>query len=109
MPHPESEVWLLVCYNGRANRVIEEHKKKLTFDPRKKPEKLTSTSGMPERDVKVIWKSVTDQDEQAADNALSATLSVLKSAAPSSGLPAFIEQIEKKLEPWWASLRGGAV
>jgi hypothetical protein len=97
------ECWVLAGFEPRdkaEQERLEGERKELGFDPRAVAEQLTASEDGARRDAKRVLKVLTGGDRAREDACLSATpLATLKQRGASTGLAAYLLEIEERMVP----------
>ena len=90
--NPEAEAWEIAAFQPLSDDGRERHAPitpSLTFDPVRQPERMTSTSGLPERDCKAVHRALLDDERPCHQRPLTELLAT----AASTGLPAYLGDV----------------
>lgn len=94
--NPEAEAWEIAAFQPSSDNGRERHAtitRSLTFDPVREPDRMTSTSGPPERDCKAVHRALLDGERPCHERPLTELLAT----AASTGLPAYLGDIHAAL------------
>ena len=94
--NPEAEAWEIAAFEPLSDSGRERHAaitRSITFDPVRQPERMTSTSGLPERDCKAVHRALLDDERPCHQRPLTELLAT----AASTGLPAYLGDVHAAL------------
>jgi hypothetical protein len=95
---PEIEAWIIIDARERVPpKVLDEHRRRLGFDPTREAHRLVSSPPDAEHECKRVFKAL-ELEAEAHDAPLS-TLDELKEWGKETGLSALIEEVDERLVP----------
>lgn len=95
---PEIEAWIIIDARERVpSKVLDEHRRRLGFDPTREAHRLVSRPPDAEHECKRVFKAL-ELEAEAHDAPLS-TLDELQEWGKETGLSAFIEEVRQRLVP----------